>query len=161
MGKKEPDIKYFLIRIGVTLASIILIMYLAKTWFIDKRPVRLPRRDMETVNNLESNPESQILNDYISKISWRDADKHYGEYVTVEGTIVVTHNSGRACFLNFHPNYKRYFSAVIFASDFSRFPNDPENYYNNKKVRVSGYIKEYKGKPEIILRNPNQIKIIE
>lgn len=93
-------------------------------------------------------------------ISWQDADKHYGEYVTVEGKIVRTYNSGKACFLSFHPNYKRYFAVVIFASAFPRFPSNPEDYYNNKKVRVTGYIKEYKGKPEIILNEPEQIEIV-
>jgi len=43
-------------------------------------------------------------------ISWKDAHKYYGEYVTVEGTIVDTYNSGKACFLNFHPDYNKYFT---------------------------------------------------
>lgn len=93
-------------------------------------------------------------------ISWKDAHKYYGEHATVEGTIVDTYNSGKACFLNFHPDYKRYFSAVIFRSDFHKFPDDPEDLYLNKKVRVSGLIKQYQGKPEIILKDPASIKII-
>lgn len=93
-------------------------------------------------------------------ISWENAHKYYGKYVTVEGQIVDTHNSGKACFLNFHPDWKKYFTAVIFASDFSKFPPQPEKYYEGKKVRVTGVIKKYQGKPEIILNNPSQIKII-
>lgn len=94
-------------------------------------------------------------------ISWKDADKYYGQYKTVEGTIVATKNTGRVCFLNFHKNWRKYFTAVIFASSFHKFPPNPEIYYLNRKVRVSGVIKEYKGKPEIILESPSQIKIIE
>ena len=94
-------------------------------------------------------------------ISWREAGKYYGQDVTVEGKIVKTYNSGKACFLNFHPDYKRYFTAVIFRSAFDRFPKCPENHYNNKKVRVTGTIKEYNGSPEIILNSPSQIKIIK
>jgi micrococcal nuclease len=94
-------------------------------------------------------------------ISWQDAAKHYGEYVTIEGTIVATHNSGKACFLNFHPDYRRHLTAVIFASDFSRFPSKPENFYRSKKVRVSGYVKKYKGKPEIILKDPEKIEVVQ
>jgi DNA/RNA endonuclease YhcR with UshA esterase domain len=93
-------------------------------------------------------------------VQWNEADKYYGQTVTVEGTIVATHNSGKACFLNFHPDYKRYFTAVIFASAFDRFPPSPENYYHGKTVQVTGVVKEYKGKPEIILEQPSQIKII-
>jgi DNA/RNA endonuclease YhcR with UshA esterase domain len=49
----------------------------------------------------------------------------------------------------------------LFASVFSRFPANPENYYCGKKVRVSGKIKEYQRKAEIILNNPAQIEILK
>ena len=94
-------------------------------------------------------------------ISWKDADKYYGQVKTVEGVIVATYNSGKACFLNFHQDYKNHFTAVIFASDFHKFPKYPEDYYLHKKVKVTGLIKQYKGKPEIILKSTNQIEIIE
>lgn len=96
-----------------------------------------------------------------SVISWRDAAKHYGEYATVEGTVVATRNTGKVCFLNFHRDYKRSFTAVIFASAFSRFPTNPENYYHGKKVRVSGLIKEYQGRPEMILEDLAQIEVLK
>jgi micrococcal nuclease len=120
-------------------------MYLGKIWFIEQRyaGVLAPGKTAAKV------------------ISWQDAAKYYGQYAIVEGTIVAAHNSGKACFLNFHLNYKRYFTVVIFASAFSRFPSNPENYYSGKKVRVSGYIKEYNGKPEIILNSPSQIEILK
>jgi len=114
MTNPHPDLKKFLVRIGVTVAAVVLVMYLAKVWFVDQRRASLP---------------SQKPPGIVQIIPWQDAAKHYGEYATVEGTIVVTHNSGKACFLNFHPDYKRYFTAVIFASAFSRFPANPENYY--------------------------------
>jgi len=94
-------------------------------------------------------------------VPWDKADKYYGQNVTVEGTIVATYNSGKACFLNFHPNWKRYFTAVIFRSDFYKFPPNPEEYYRGKKVHVTGMVREYNGKPEIILNDPSQIEIIK
>lgn len=94
-------------------------------------------------------------------ISWKDAAKYYGQNKIVEGKVVATYNSGKACFLNFHSNWKKYFTVVIFRSDFYKFPESPEDCYKGKKVRVSGKIKEYQGKPEIILKSPSQIKIIE
>lgn len=93
-------------------------------------------------------------------VPWNEAHKYYGQHVTVEGTIVSTYNSGKACFLNFHQDYKKYFTAVIFKSDFGKFPTSPEDYYYSKKVHVTGNIKEYKGKPEIILKEPSQIQIL-
>jgi len=142
-------------------AAVVLVMYLAKVWFVDQRRSGLPLQGPTREQVDTSFPEPRQPASTAQVISWRDAAKHYGEYATVEGTIVVTHNSGKACFLNFHPDYKRYFTAVIFASAFSRFPANPENYYYGKKVRVSGYIKEYEGKPEVILNNPSQIEILK
>ncbi len=93
-------------------------------------------------------------------ISWEDAHHYYGELKTVEGVIVKSHNSGKAVFLNFHPNWKRYFTAVILAEDFHKFPENPERRYLNKRVRVTGIIKKYQDKPEIILHSPDAIQIL-
>ncbi len=93
-------------------------------------------------------------------ISWQEAAKHYGKYCTVEGKIVLTKNTGKVCFLNFHKEWKRHFTAVIFADFFPRFPSQPERYYLHKTVRVTGIIKDYQGKPEIIVESPEQIEIL-
>ena len=92
-------------------------------------------------------------------ISWSDADDYYNQYVIVEGTIVDTYNSGIVCFLNFHPDYQ-YFTAVIFACDIPGFAGPPDTYYLGKKVQIIGIIKQYRGSPEIIVKTPDQIKII-
>ncbi|MBU7047793.1 MAG: thermonuclease family protein [Theionarchaea archaeon] len=92
-------------------------------------------------------------------IDWRDAHNYYNQYVIIEGTIVNTYNSGIVCFLNFDMNYQ-YFTAVIFASDFLGFPFIPEVFYLGKTVYIIGIIKEYKGSPEIIVKTPDQIKIL-
>jgi DNA/RNA endonuclease YhcR with UshA esterase domain len=96
---------------------------------------------------------------YIKEINWDVAANYYGAYVKVKGKIVRTHNSGKACFLNFHNNFTKYLTVVIFANDFPKFPEKPEKFYLNKTVSVKGKIKEYKGKPEIIIKNPSNIKI--
>ena len=84
-------------------------------------------------------------------IQWNEAHNYYGQHVTVAGKIVSTYNSGKGCFLNFHPDYKRYFTAVIFKSAFDRFPANPEDFYYGKKVHITGTIQKYEGKPEIIV----------
>ena len=153
--------KNFLIRIIVTTVAVVLVMYLAKIWFVNQRGDNATSLDSKSNKESTTPPIDQQATSTSRVILWQDAAKHYGEYAKVEGKIVATHNSGKACFLNFHPNYKKYFTAVIFASAFSLFPANPENFYYGKKVRVSGYIKEYKGKPEIILNDPSQIEILE
>jgi hypothetical protein len=93
-------------------------------------------------------------------ISWPRAAKYVGEYVAVEGRVVATHNSGKACFLNFHPDWRRSFSVVIFASRFDAFPPRPEDFYRGRRVRVTGVIREHEGRPEIILDSPAQIEVL-
>ncbi|MDD8019915.1 MAG: OB-fold nucleic acid binding domain-containing protein [Acidobacteriota bacterium] len=95
------------------------------------------------------------------EISWEEAADYYGQTVRVRGKVVAANNTGKVCFLNFHRNWKRYFTVVIFASSFSRFPESPEKLYLNKDIRVYGRIKEYQGKPEIIVDSPEQIEIIK
>jgi micrococcal nuclease len=92
-------------------------------------------------------------------IDWVNADEYYNQYVIVEGKIVDTYNSGIVCFLNFHTDYQ-YFTAVIFACDLPGFPDSPDTYYVGRKVHIIGIIKEYKGSPEIIVKTPDQIKIL-
>lgn len=136
------DLKKNIIKvIGIT-CGLVLVMYVSKIIY------------SKTGQNHQSAEKNAV-------ISWQEANKNYGKYVTVEGTIASTYNSGKVCFLNFHQNYKKYLSVVIFASSFHLFPPQPEKYYYGKKVRVKGLIKEYKGKPEIIVNNPLQIEIIE
>jgi micrococcal nuclease len=92
-------------------------------------------------------------------IDWLEAENYYNQYVIIEGIIVDTYNHGSVCFLNFHSNYQ-YFTAVIFACDIPGFPYPPGTYYLSKKVQIIGIIKQYNGSPEIIVKTPDQIKIL-
>jgi micrococcal nuclease len=93
-------------------------------------------------------------------ISWREAHRYYGERVTVTGRVIDTKNTGKACFLNFHPDWRQTFTAVIFARDFGLFPSPPEKLFLEKEVRVTGRVQEYRGKPEIVITAPSQIRIV-
>jgi hypothetical protein len=92
-------------------------------------------------------------------ISANDAAGYYGQNKIVQGLIVKTYNSGKACFLDFRLDYQNGFVGVIFVSAFPSFPPSPETYYMNKEVRISGLVKQYQGYPEIIIESPNQIEI--
>lgn len=147
------DSKTFYTRLAVAVGAILLLMVAAKFLFFGGQPGPAPTGS-SSVSSQGGQPSGEV-------ISWQDAAEHYGETCTVEGKIVATHNSGKACFLNFHPNWREYFTAVIFASAFNQFPPNPEGHYRGKRVRVTGRIKQYKGKPEIILNSPSQIEIVE
>lgn len=90
-----------------------------------------------------------------------NAGNHIGEEKIIEGRIVDTYRSKtNTIFLNFEKPYPNHcFTAVIFSSDIYKFPENPEDYYYGKTVRISGEIKEYEGKPEIILKSVGQIEV--
>jgi len=81
--------------------------------------------------------------------------------IFVKFQVADSKNTGKACFLNASENWKKYFTVVIFQSDYYKFPAEPEKYYYGKKIRVKGTLKEYQGKPEIILKSPAQVEIIK
>ncbi|MEW5956471.1 MAG: OB-fold nucleic acid binding domain-containing protein, partial [Chloroflexota bacterium] len=91
-------------------------------------------------------------------IPYQDAAAFTGEKITVEGTIVRTHNAGSAVFLNFSQE-RNEFTAVIFPDDCSKFPAPPEELFYGKLVRIEGIIEEYQGTPEIIITEPWQIEV--
>jgi len=90
-----------------------------------------------------------------------DAGNYYGKEIIVEGKIIAAYRSKtNTVFLNFEKPYPNHcFTGVIFSSDQYKFVQNPENYYLNQTIRIKGQIKEYQGKPEIILKTPDQIEI--
>jgi hypothetical protein len=77
--------------------------------------------------------------------------------VTVEGKIVRTHRGKNILFLNFHPNWKKYLSVVIYGKDLPGFPDNPETFYRNKTLRVRGTVTLHKDRPEIVVTSPAAI----
>jgi len=93
-------------------------------------------------------------------VPWEEAGRHEGEEIVVEGTIVRTRRAANVVYLNFHANWKRYLTLVIFVKDLPLFPTDPEKAYRGKKVRVRGEVKLYKDRPEMIVRSPGDITVV-
>jgi len=92
------------------------------------------------------------------------AEKYLGRELIVEGKVVDAYYDlkSNTVFLNFEKAYPNHcFTGVIFSSNLYKFVQNPEDYYLNKTVRIMGEVKEYQGKPEIILETPNQIKVGE
>ena len=89
------------------------------------------------------------------------AGNYYGKEMLVEGIVADAYRSKtNTIFLNFEKSYpNQCFTGVIFSSDQYKFVQNPEDYYSGKTVRVKGEIKEYQGKPEIILKDPSQIEV--
>lgn len=95
-----------------------------------------------------------------TRIDYTQAPNHVGEYACVSGKIDHVYTSRKGTiFLNFCPDYKTCpFGAVIFGLNAHKFPNPRR--YEGQIVEITGLIKSYQGRPEIVLNDPAQIKIL-
>jgi hypothetical protein len=55
------------------------------------------------------------------------------------------------------PYPRQIFTILIWGSDRAKF-GDPESKFENKKVCVTGTIKDYRGVPEMVAQQPGQIE---
>lgn len=94
-------------------------------------------------------------------VSWTKANDFIGQTITVKGTVVRTHDSGKATFLNFSEDWKGTFSAVIFASLSCEFPAPPADLLLGREVLIHGKVKKYKGSSEIIIEKMSQISFAD
>jgi DNA/RNA endonuclease YhcR with UshA esterase domain len=89
-----------------------------------------------------------------------EAKNHIDKDVTVEGVVSEVHHaaSGRVIFIEIGGRYpSNPFSAVIFKDNFNKFPNVDS--LVGKTVDVTGKIQDYRGRAEIILNDPAQLKV--
>jgi len=98
------------------------------------------------------------------RLTAEEAKAHIGETATVCGTVVSTHyatrTKGSPTFLNLDEPYpNQVFTILIWGSERPTF-GDPEARYGRKKVCVTGLIKDYRGVPEMIVKQPSQIEIV-
>jgi DNA/RNA endonuclease YhcR with UshA esterase domain len=112
--------------------------------------------------NEGQSPEDQSIPQ--NAISSAQAASHVGERATVCGPVVdsryATGSKGQPTFLNFDRAYNNHtFVVVIWESDRSKFPSNPERHYKGQDVCATGLIESYQGKPEIIVRDPSNLQI--
>jgi len=93
-----------------------------------------------------------------------DAVNHIGEDATVCGEVTgakfSSHRKRKPTFIDFgppHPNHL--FTALIWGENRDKFDYVPESLFG-KTICVSGTITEHKGKPEIKVSEPAQIRVV-
>ncbi|MHA2620620.1 MAG: hypothetical protein V2G42_02655 [bacterium JZ-2024 1] len=93
-------------------------------------------------------------------IDYTEAPKYIGQEVTVRGKVVRVAKPRETTFINFCMDYRSCeFSAVIFKSAASKFPDVDS--WEGKTVEITGKIKEYQGRAEIVLDSPSQVRILD
>jgi DNA/RNA endonuclease YhcR with UshA esterase domain len=88
-----------------------------------------------------------------------DAAAHVGETATVEGTVQAVHvaRSG-VTFLDMGGQYPdNAFAGVVFKDDAARLPDLAA--LGGQVVEITGPVRLYRGKPEIIVKSADQIRV--
>jgi DNA/RNA endonuclease YhcR with UshA esterase domain len=101
---------------------------------------------------------TEVIQAETVEIADSDASKHIGDVVTVRGIVgnVYTSRAGNT-FVNFgRPYPNQTFTAVIFRKNALLFPN--VHSLEGSEVFVTGEVRLYKGKPEIILETSSQLR---
>ena len=96
----------------------------------------------------------------------QQAAAHLGEARTVCGLVASTKYlpkaNGQPTLLNLPKPYPDHaFTIVIFGEHRSLFPQPPEVFYKGKQVCVTGEIKDYRSKPEIVVEKRDQLKVVQ
>jgi hypothetical protein len=96
-------------------------------------------------------------------VSWTEASSVAGEVATVRGPVAGASYRpdvrGAPTYINLgvdYPNKER-FTAIIWGRDRSKFPDSPEAMYSGVGVCVRGRVTEYRGVPQIEVREPDAI----
>jgi hypothetical protein len=98
------------------------------------------------------------------RIPATEAAHHIGEVAQVCGHVAsaayIASSKGRPTFLNLERPYPdQAFTVVIWGSNRSRFEGPPERLYDGKSICVTGRIETYRGKPQIVAEDGDQIVI--
>lgn len=95
-----------------------------------------------------------------------EAARHVGERATVCGEVASTRYApsvdGEPTFLNLgRPYPDQVFTALIWGDDRPRFDRPPEEHFRDRRICVTGTIRSHRGTPQIIVRQPGQIEVVE
>ena len=92
---------------------------------------------------------------------------HFGKHVIVTGTVRTAEmaKSGKVFRIHFDGVPNDGFQVVVFAADFkdvdAAFSGGLAKALPGKTIKVEGLVDEYRGRPESIIRNAKQVRIVE
>lgn len=97
------------------------------------------------------------------KVTLEEVQNKVGQTVTVcgkiHGGVYLPNATNTPTLLNMGGSFPNHLlTLVIFGEDLKSFPAQPEVYFVNQRVCVTGVVVDYKGNPEIILKSPDQIQ---
>jgi|SRR6185312_11690854 len=99
-----------------------------------------------------------------SKVSIDSLSFHIGDSITVCSKVFsaryLEQSNRQPTFLDLGADYpNNLLTVVIFGENRQKFTGFPEVLFANKNICVTGKLEDYKGRPEIVVSNPDQIRI--
>lgn len=96
-------------------------------------------------------------------VAWDQASRYLGYDITVQGKIVTIGQSrdGKVNFLNFHPDWRGKFYAVIFDDLASTLDKSVAETFQGKTIRIKGKIEDHQGRPQIKILSMDQVEFID
>jgi DNA/RNA endonuclease YhcR with UshA esterase domain len=96
-----------------------------------------------------------------TNISIDSVKSHIGEKVMVCDEVYGVKTTEKLTYINLGSAYPNApLTVLIFSKDLVNFPESPEKLYRNQQVCVTGLLKEYKGRTEIIISKPDELKVL-
>jgi hypothetical protein len=102
----------------------------------------------------------------IPSINLEDIEKHVGDSISVCGKVYggryLESVSSKPTLINVGAQFpNQLLTIVIYGSDRQNFEESPEDFYKDKEVCVSGKVELYNKKPQIVVRNRDQLVVKE
>jgi len=88
-------------------------------------------------------------------VPWYEAGRYLGRTIQVEGRVTGIRDAGGVYRLLFDPEER--FVVVIPKAEAHRFPLQS---YVGRRVRVTGRVRAFRGRPEIVVKSPRQIEVV-
>jgi len=89
------------------------------------------------------------------------AGDYLDTFQAVEFEVVQAKDTGKVTFLNSHIPYAGAFYVAIFPDDYAAFPEPPATFLAGRCIVVQGTIEIYRGAPQIVLRHPDDLRVVE
>jgi len=94
-------------------------------------------------------------------VAWQEAAAHVGEIVTLDGVVAAVRTTPDAWYLEFAPDDPHAAHVVLVLGLLSSVPRAPERLYANRRVRASGLLRRFQGRPEMVLKSVSQIEVVD
>ena len=117
-----------------------------------------PNYSTDTFREEKTLPQNKAFVAKGDVVDYTEAKDFIGEEVTVRGKVARVAKPKETIFINFNKDWQNDpFTVVIFKDDVNKFPAIYD--IEGKMIYVSGKVQEFRGKAEIILKDPSQLKV--